>query len=217
VRVRFLGGAHACCHHLAVSFRRFRGLLVVGWLAVLASVWVGGAQATGGIDLHRFDWNRAQLPGSVCGVAHPITLHSGYATASTRRWPSLSPIEVARGSVVYGDLLGGGGDAATLQIVCFNRGGTAAGQLAFTVVVYSAGRRTPKVLGVLTPRLGSIGHHVPILTPAAITYDNVRLTEFFYGPHDPDCCPTGKATTVWQFRAGRFRSASTVVQREPDG
>jgi hypothetical protein len=116
---------------------------------------------------------------------------------------------------VYGDLRVGEGEAAALQIVCFNRGGTAAGQLAFAVVVYSAGQRAPTVLGVLTPRLRSGAEHVPILTPAAITHDEVVLTEFFYGPHDADCCPTGKATTVWRLEGGAFHPASTVVQREP--
>jgi hypothetical protein len=197
--------------------RRFRGLLVVGVLAVLACVWVVGAQAAGGIDVRRFDWNAAPVPGSVCGVGHVLRLHSGYATAYSRRWPALSPIEAARGRVVYGDLLGGGDDAAALQVVCVNRGGTAAGQLAFAVVVYAAGRRAPTVLGVLTPRLRSSASHVPILTPAAITHDRVVLTEFFYGPADADCCPTGRATTVWRFQAGRFDPVSTVVRRAPDG
>jgi hypothetical protein len=209
-------GRSGGCHDLVVSFRRVDGLLVGGWLAALSCVWVVGAGAVGGIGLDRFDWNRALLPGSVCGVDHPIRLHSGYATAYSRRWPAVSPIEAARGRVVYGDLLGGPGDAAALQIVCVNRGGTAAGQLAFAVVVYAAGQRGPKVLGVLTPRLRSSRTHVPILTPAAITHDKVVLTEFYYGPHDADCCPTGRATTAWRFRAGAFRPASTVVQREPN-
>jgi hypothetical protein len=203
-------------HDLAVSCRRFRGLLAGGWLAVLACVCVVGAEAAGGIDLHRFDWNRALLPGSICGVGHPIRLHSGYATANSHRWPALSPIEAARGSVVYGDLLGGGAEAAALQIVCINLGGTAAGQLAFAVVVYAGGQRGPTVLGVLTPRLRSSGKHVPILTPAAITRDKVLLTELYYGRHDADCCPTGQAATVWRFKAGTFQPVSTVVQRAPD-
>ena len=199
-----------------MSCRRFHGLLVGGWLAALACVWVLGAEAAGGVDVHRFDWNRALLPGSVCGVGHPLRLHSGYATAYSRRWPALSPIEAARGSVVYGDLLGGGADVAALQVVCVNLGGRAASQLAFAVVVYSAGQRAPTVLGVLTPRLRSSGKHVPILAPAAITRDRVLLTELYYGADDADCCPTGKATTLWRFTAGTFHPASTVVQQEPD-
>jgi hypothetical protein len=195
---------------------RSRGLLVGGWLAVLTCLWVAGAEAAGGVDLHRFDWNSALLPGSVCGFAHPIKLHSGYATGYSLRWPALSPIETARGRIVYGDLLGGGGDAAALQVVCVNRGGTAAGQLGFAVVVFAAGQRAPKVLGVLTARLRSSGTHVPILTPAALTHGEVVLTELYYGRQDADCCPTGRATTVWRFTAGTFHPTSTVVERPPD-
>jgi len=190
-------------------------LLSVGF-ALLACASVAGVDGADGIDLHRFDWNRAQLPGSVCGADHSIELHSGYATFDSPRWPALSPIEAARGSVVYGDLNGGGEDAAALQIVCVNLGGTAAGQLAFAVVVYSAGLRAPTELGVLTPRLRSGRNHVPILMPARITRDRVVVSELYYGPHDADCCPTGRATTVWLFKAGTFRPAPTVVQRKPD-
>lgn len=201
---------------LSVSRCRFRGLLLSVGLVVLACALVTGVDGADGIDLHRFDWNRGLLPGSVCGAQHSIRLHSGYATFDSRRWPALSPIEAARGSVVYGDLNGGGDDAAALQVVCVNRGGTAAGQLAFAVVVYAAGLRTPTELGVLTPRLRSGRNHVTILTPAKITRDRVVVTELYYGPHDADCCPTGRATTVWSFKAGTFRPTSTFVEGKPD-
>ncbi len=195
---------------------RFRGLLLGVGFAVLACVLVTGVDGADGIDVHRFDWNRALLPGSVCGADHWIRLHSGYATFDSRRWPALSPIEAARGRVVYGDLNGGGDDAAALQIVCVNLGGTVAGQLAFAVVVYAAGLRAPSELGILIPRLHSGRNHATILTPARIIRDRVVVTELYYGPHDADCCPTGRATTVWSFKAGTFRSTSTVVQRHPD-
>jgi hypothetical protein len=57
---------------------------------------------------------------------------------------------------------------------------------------------------------------VPILVPDSITHDEVTVTEYTYGPHDADCCPTGQATTVWQFEEGTFRPASTHVQRPPN-
>ena len=188
--------------------RRVRSLLVGLGVAVMACAPVAGAGAdgSGGIDLHGFDWNQAKLPGWVCGADQPIKLHSGYADFHSRRWPALSPIEAARGRVVYGDLNGGGSDAAALQIVCVNRGGTAAGQLAFTVVVFTAGLRAPTEVGVLTPQLRSGRNHVPILTPAKITHDRVVVTELYYGPRDPDCCPTGRATTVWRFQSGSLPS-----------
>jgi hypothetical protein len=198
---------------LAVLRDLFGGPLVV---ATVACSVVAGASGPGPIDLHTVDWNQVVLPGSVCGADHPIKLHSGYATVRSRRWPALARVYVDRGRVVYGDLNGHGRDDAALQIVCANLGGTAAGQLAFAVVVYSPGIRTPTAVGVLTPLLRSTGHHVPILMPVSVTHDRVTVTEFTYGPHDPDCCPSGQATTVWLFKAGRFRPGSTHVQRQPN-
>lgn len=152
----------------------------------------------------------------MCGADHPIKLHSGYSDFHSRRWPGLSPIEAARGRIVYGDLNGRGSNAAALQIVCVNRGGTTAGHLAFAVVAYTGGLRAPTELGVLTPRLRSGRNHLPILAPAKITHDRVVITELYYGPRDADCCPTGQATTVWLFEAGTFRPIATVVRAKPD-
>ena len=183
---------------------------------MLGCVVVAGAYGAGPIDLHTIDWNQAVVPGSVCGADHPIKLDTGYATVRSHRWPAVPRVYVDRGRVVYGDLNGDRRDEAALQIVCANLGGTAAGQLAFAVVVYSPGIRASAAVGVLTPVLRSSGRHVPILVPDSVTHDKVMVTEYTYGPHDADCCPTGKATTVWQFKAGTFRPASTHVQRRPN-
>jgi hypothetical protein len=185
-------------------------------IAYLASVAAALAHGTGPIDLRAFDWNRAVVPASVCGADHPIALHTGYATVRSRRWPAVPRVSVDRGRVVYGDLSGDGRDDAALQVVCANLGGTAAGQLAFAVVVYAPGSRAPRAVGVLTPLLRSTGTHVPILVPTSIAHDAVTVTEYTYGPHDADCCPTGHATTVWRLEDGKLRPASTRVQRPPN-
>jgi hypothetical protein len=167
------------------------------------------------IDLHRVDWNRAVLPGSVCGVDHAIALHTGSATVRSSRWPNVPRVSVDRGRVVYGDLSGGGGDDAALQVVCANLGGTAAGQLAFAVVVFAPALRAPKVVGVLTPVLPSTGRHVPIIVPLSIAHGAVTVGEYVYGPNDADCCPSGRARTVWRLEAGVLRPVSTVVLKTP--
>jgi hypothetical protein len=149
-------------------------------------------------------------------VKHPIRLQTGSASLRSPRWPALSRVDAARGSVVYGDLSGDGNDAAALQVVCANLAGTAAGQLAFAVVVYSPGLPAPRALGVLTPRLRSTGSHVPILMPMSIRRERVTVAELYYGSRDGDCCPAGRATTIWLFKAGRFRPISTVVESKPD-
>ena len=189
-------------------WRRLLGVLVLG--SCLAA-----PAAAGPIDLHRVDWNRAVLPGSVCGVDRPIALHTGSATVRSPRWPSVPRVSVDRGRVVYGDLSGAGRDDAALQVVCANLGGTAAGQLGFAIVVYAPGPRAPRVVGVLTPVLPSTGHHVPILVPLAIARGTVTVSEYVYGPNDADCCPSGRARTVWRLEAGALRPGSTVVLKTP--
>ena len=182
-----------------------------------ACVAVTGARAAGPIDLHRFDWNRAVVPGSVCGAGRPVALRTGSATIRSRRWPGVPRVSVDRGRVVYGDLSGDGRDDAALQIVCADLGGTAAGQLAFAVVVYAPSTRAPAAIGVLTPVLRTSGRHVPILVPTSIGHDTVTVTEAVYGPHDADCCPTGRARTVWKLERGRLRPASTRWEVRPRG
>jgi hypothetical protein len=56
---------------------RTGGLLLSVCCAFLACGSVAGGDGAGGIDLRRFDWNRALLPGSVCATDHSIRLHSG--------------------------------------------------------------------------------------------------------------------------------------------
>ena len=188
---------------------------LVGALAAAACVAVAAAHAAGRPDLHTVDWNRATLPGSVCGADRPIVLHTGSATVRSHRWPAFARVSVDRGRVVYGDLNGDGRDEAALQVVCANLGGTAAGQLGFAVVVYTPGARAPRVVGVLTPTIRTPGRHVPILVPTSITRDEVTVTEYVYGPRDGDCCPSGRARAVWRLKDGALRPASTRLQKQP--
>jgi hypothetical protein len=199
---------------IAVWHRPIRRALSIGCPLGLAFVLTAAAHAGNRVGLRTFDWNRAVLPGSVCGADHPIELHTGSATIRSDRWPTIAQVSVDRGRVVYGDVNGNGRDAAALQVVCANLGGTAGGQLSFAVVVYSPDGRAPVAIGVLTPVIRSVGH-VPILLPTSIEHDEVTVTEYSYGPNDPDCCPTGRAITVWKLEHGTFRPASTHVIKRP--
>jgi hypothetical protein len=201
-----------------VPFRRIRRTLMSGLPLALSFALAAVAPSTAAdktrpVDLRTFDWNRAVMPGSVCGVDHSIALHTGSATVRSDRWPTITRVSVDRGTVVFGDLSAHDA-AAALQVVCANLGGTAAGQLAFAVVVYTAQARAPLPIGVLTPEVRSVGH-VPILLPTRIGDDEVTVAEYSYGPNDPDCCPTGRATTIWRLERGAFRAVSTHVVKHP--
>jgi hypothetical protein len=173
-------------------------------------------QAAGVPSLRRADWAGVTVPASVCGSHGAVRLHGWSATVSSSRWRSAPRVAVAAGhQIVYGELAPGLA-AAAMQVSCSNLGGTAAGQLAFAVVVYEAGVTGPRPVGVLTPRAPSAsGVHVPLLAAVAIAPGKLTVEQFTYGPGDPDCCPSGRATTVWSYRDGAFRPLSTVVDHRP--
>jgi hypothetical protein len=147
-------------------------------------------------------------------------LRNGSATIHSTRWPSYRRIRVdaawSGAPVVYGDVDGDGRPEAAVRVVCSNLGGTAAGQLAFSVVVFTSGPRSPRLIGVITPRQPRTADvHVPIVGPVRITHGRVMASEAWYGPRDGDCCPSGQARTSWRYVAGQLRPGATVVLRKP--
>jgi hypothetical protein len=184
---------------------------------VLAVVGTSVTTVTGSsaaIDLHHVNWKAATLPGRVCGVSHPIHLRGGKAFLSSPRWPSLRRIEVAGGwnPVVYGDLDGDGLDEAALGVFCSNGGGTADGVLAYAQVVYRAGTSSALAVGVLSPHWQP-KHMLPTLLTVVLRRGRVIGREAFYGRRDGTCCPSGRAMTVWVYRHGTLRLASSRVTR----
>lgn len=184
---------------------------------MVASVAVVVAHAAGPVNLRHADWADVSVPGSVCGASHAIKLHNSFAIVQSNRWPSFPRVAVGGGGghIVYGDLVPGQ-TAAAMQVDCSNLGGTAAGQLAFAVVVYVAGEMAPRAIGVLTPRqLSHAGIHVPLIAPVSISSRKVVVAQFSYGPRDGDCCPSGRAKTVWAYSNGSFHAVSTDIERQP--
>src|SRR5512133_453299 len=184
---------------------------------VLAVVGTAITTATGSaatIDLHHMNWRAVTLPGRVCGVRHAIHLRGGQAFVRSPRWPNLPRIEVADGwsPVVYGDLDGDGLDEAALGVFCSNGGGTAAGVLAYAQIVYRAGTSSALAAGVLRPHWQP-KHALPTLLTVALRRGRVVGREAFYGRRDGTCCPSGRAKTVWMYRHGPLRLASSLVTR----
>jgi hypothetical protein len=184
---------------------------------VLAVVGTAVTTATGSsavIDLHHVNWKAAMLPGRVCGVSHRIQLHDGKAFVRSRRWPNLRRIEVAAGwnPVIYGDLDGDGLDEAALGVSCSNGGGTADSALAYAQVVYRAGTSSALAIAVLRPHWQP-KHALPTLLTVVLRRGRVIGREAFYGRRDGTCCPSGRATTVWMYRHGTLRLASSLVTR----
>jgi hypothetical protein len=203
------------------SYRRRRCVRIGTLIALSAATLPSAAScASSPLDLRKVNWRQASLPGSVCGTRGTIKLHNGSATVHSTRWPAYPRVRVAAvwsgAPVVYGDLNGDPRPEAAIRVACSNLGGTAAGQLAFAVVMFTSGRTSPRPVGVITPRQPrAVGVHVPIVGPVRITRGRVTASEAWYGPRDSDCCPSGQARTPWLYVAGHLRPGATVVVRKP--
>jgi hypothetical protein len=170
-------------------------------------------------DLHRVDWRRVPVPAKACGTVHPVPLRGGTAFAHSVVYPWWSVIDIGaaweKGVVSYGDLDGDGRDEAAVAVTCGNGGGTAGGQLAFATVIFTARRKSLRVLGIVTPQqpLGPAATHVPIVSRVRIRGRTVVAPEAWYGPDDGTCCPSGRARTVWRYTRAGLRPSQTVVER----
>ncbi len=91
------------------------------------------------------------------------------------------------------------------------RGAVRAG-LAEGIVVFGRPGGRPQLLGTLTPQYRpSPAAPIPYITVDRIdTAGHVAVTELFYRPSNPDCCPSGRAVTIWKW-TGRTSSRRTKI------
>ncbi len=133
---------------------RFISLIIALATALTSAVLTIGtgtafAQPAGhSLNLHHVKWGNVAVPGWLCRVNGPIQLHHGDARL---RHSGFGPLDVSEQGPVYGNL-GNGQQVAALQVWCSNQGGTAAGELAEGLVVFSGAGGRLHVLGTLTPQ-----------------------------------------------------------------
>ena len=171
-------------------------------------------------DLHTIDWRTVALPGGVCGSSRPIRPRHGpeafiHADVNLLWW---NPVVVSSWSrPTFGDLDGDGRDEAALNVVCANGGGTAAGQLAFSDVIFKTLEKSLRVVGIVTPQqpLDPAMTHVPLSHVVAIKRQKVIVSEAWYGPHDGTCCASGQARTTWTYANGKLRPTRTTILERP--
>ena len=120
--------------------------------------------------------------------------------------------------VTYGQL-GGVGPAVAVDVVCSNNGGTADGQIRFADVVFRGSATRVRLVGLITPRQphSSNVSHVPLLGKVKWVDGRIVVAEYWYGPNDPTCCASGRATTTWAYRTGKLTAVRTVVTKRPTG
>jgi hypothetical protein len=191
---------------------RFISLIIALTSAVLTiGTGTAFAQPAGhSLNLHHVKWGNVAVPGKLCRVNGPIRLHHGDARL---RHSGFGPLDVSEQGPTYGNL-GNGQPVAALQVWCSNQGGTAAGELAEGLVVFSGAGGRLHVLGTLTPRyFPHTRVHIPFVTVKSIGAERIVTTEFFYNGADADCCPGGRALTTWHWNGRSFKPGRTTIVR----
>lgn len=160
------------------------------------------------LNLHHVKWGEVSIPGQLCRVKGSIRLHKGLAKISHSGY---GPLEVSAFGPAYGDL-GGGQQVAALQVWCSNQGGTAAGQLAEGLIVFSGAGGKLHSLGTLTPQYRPrSASHIPFIVVKSIGAERIVTTEAWYTSTDGDCCPSGRATTSWHWNGHSFKPGRTII------
>jgi hypothetical protein len=192
--------------------------------AVVGIAGVASAQTT--LPLQAVGWQNETLPGVTCKANSPIRLHNHVAQISHTGFGDVNSsgsnrdlVQVAAAyDVTYGQL-GGVGPAAAVDVVCSNNGGTADGQIRFAEVVFSGSATNARSVGLVTPQQPHRAKvsHVPLLGKVKWVNGRIVVAEYWYGPNDPTCCASGRATTTWAYRTGKLTAVRTVVTKRPTG
>jgi hypothetical protein len=53
--------------------------------------------------------------------------------------------------------------------------------------------------------------HPPLIDSVMVQTGKIVVNERWYKSQNPDCCPSGKATTTWTYRDGRLTPGKPVV------
>jgi hypothetical protein len=221
-----MSSTQTTCSQL-IRASRGRWIAGLGSLAALAVVVVAGsgvAFAGSSVNLRAVAWSDQTLPGMVCQSRDPIQLHKHLGQAahtgfgnvnSSGSDPDLVLVSAAY-EVTYGHL-SGVGSAAAVDVLCSNNGGTADGQIRSADVVFGGSVSGVRSLGLITaqqPRSANLSH-VPLLGKPKWVDGRIVVPEYWYGPSDPTCCASGRATTTWAFRVGKLVAVRTVVTKRP--
>jgi len=184
--------------------------VVTATTAAAASARPASSPPRHALNLHHVKWGNVAIPGQLCRVKGLIRLNRGQARI---RHSGFGPLEVSTSGPAYGNL-GGGQQVAALQVWCSNQGGTAAGQLAEGLIVFSGAGGKLHSLGTLTPQYRPrSAPHIPFITVKSIRAERIVTNEFWYASSDADCCPSGRAGTTWHWNGRSFKPGRTTVIR----
>ena len=226
--------------------RRLRGLLTVVLLGLAAcSSSNGSGTAKDGSttitssststttaprrDIRETYWDNGAYPAAACGGSGTVQLVDSRGLVSSARWPDAwrgndpprmkSQVEMRFGGYVqFGDVDGDGKPEAVVTISCNNGGGTAAGQLGQSLVVYSGSAGALELRGIISTTQPSTNGATYFDTSATrIEHGLIAVQEVFYGPKDSTCCPTGRANATWTLAGTTLPHRGSQVTKQPAG
>jgi hypothetical protein len=162
-------------------------------------------------DVARVNWGDVTIPGKLCKVNGSIRLHNGVSAPVSHSGFGF-PVQASASTVTHGNL-GHGLQVTALEIFCSIPNGTAASQLSEGIFVFDSPGGAAHLLGTLTPTYFPKTHaHIPYISVDHITTTGrIATTEYWYTNSDPDCCPTGRAHTVWRWTGHGFVPGHTTV------
>jgi hypothetical protein len=169
----------------------------------------GPARAT---ELQQVNWGDVTIPGQLCKVNGSMRLHNGISGSWSHSGFGF-PVQAYSTLVTHGDLEPGLA-VTTVQVFCSIPNGTAASQLSEGIFVFDSPGGTPHLLGTLTPTyFPKTGGHIPYIAVSHIdTAGHIATTEYWYAPMNADCCPTGRAYTIWKWTGHGFAAGHTTVK-----
>jgi len=163
-------------------------------------------------ELRRVNWGDVSIPGKLCKVSGSMRLHNGSATVSHSGYGF--PVQAYTTTVTHGNL-GHGLQVTTLQIFCAIPNGTSGSQLSEGIFVFDSPGGAAHLLGTLTPTyFPNTPAHIPYLAVDHInTAGHIATTEYWYTSMDADCCPSGRAYTIWKWTGHTFAPSRTTITR----
>ncbi|MCX2966836.1 LppP/LprE family lipoprotein, partial [Gordonia aquimaris] len=91
---------------------------------------------------------------------------------------------------------------------CDNGGGTAAGNIATSYLLFAKEGDNSRVFAELPAQQPKQGEHPTIVTDIARAGDTLTVKEQWYRSADPNCCASGTSESTWQIDGDTVRLVS---------
>lgn len=149
-------------------------------------------------------WKSASLTAKYCYVAGKVRFQNGLAKAISKRYKQVT---LGLSQVRYGTFSKSVGEVAAVWTYCNNGGMTAGGDLAYGVVLVGLADGRLYSYGELTARVDD-GERPSGIGRVRFRNGKIIVSEWFYRKEDVNCCPSGRATTVWKLVADELEPSA---------